>query len=105
MTLLIILSTALLSAVFTLVAVSIYFKRVLEPRLKASLATQSEALTAAIEARVKAGVEAGIASGIEKAASPETLVRATRSATRSSASLVEDGLNVLLGTPRKKDER
>jgi len=99
-----ILCTALLSALMTVAAAALYVNKVVAPRLQASLAQETEALTAAIEARVKAGVEAGIASGIEQAASAETLVRATRSATRSGASLVEDGLNVLLGSPRKKTD-
>ncbi|MFK7888217.1 MAG: hypothetical protein AB8G16_15255 [Gammaproteobacteria bacterium] len=99
-----IICTALLSALITVAAAAFYINSVLIPRLQTTFAHESDALTAAIEARVKAGVEAGIASGIDQAASAETLVRATRTATRSGASLVEDGLNVLLGSPRKRSD-
>lgn len=100
-TLLIAILTAALCAGFSLAAVVFYFKRVIEPRLNQMLDERSEQLGHTIETRVQSGVEAGIRSGIGKAASADTIVRATRSATRSGASLVEDGLNVLLGTPRR----
>ena len=101
MTLLVIILTAVLSAGLTLAAVALYLRRVVMPQLQDTLETRARALAETIEERVQAGVEAGIQSGIENAASADTLVRATRSATRSGASLVEDGLNVLLGTPRR----
>jgi HAMP domain-containing protein len=100
-----IIVTAVLCAACTVGVAAWYVSKVLEPRLQKMVDARSEALAQTIEARVKAGVEAGIQSGIEKAASADTLVRATRSATRSGASLVEDGLNVLLGTPRRDKDR
>lgn len=100
-----IIITAVLCAACTVGAASWYVARIVEPRFRQLLDERTEALAQTIEARVKAGVETGIQSGIEKAASADTLVRATRSATRSGASLVEDGLNVLLGAPRRGKDR
>lgn len=101
----VIVLTAVVSAACTVGLAAWYVSKIVEPRFQAILDARTEALAQTIESRVKAGVEAGIASGIEKAASADTLVRATRSATRSGASLVEDGLNVLLGAPRRDKDR
>ena len=100
-----IIVTAVICALCTIGAAAWYVARVIEPRFRKILDARSDEFASTVEARVKAGVEEGIKSGIEKAASADTLVRATRTATRSGASLVEDGLNVLLGTPRRDRDR
>lgn len=89
---------AVLASALTLAAVIWYWTRIAEPRARAALEEIGRQIGEDIEARVRTGVRKGIAD----AASAETLLSATQKATRTGASLVEDGINVLLGGKPKK---
>ena len=81
MTLLQILLTALLSSAATLVVVAVYYRKVLEPRLRAQLDEVAAGLGEDIEQRVRRGVLAALSD----AASGEPLIEATRILRRRTA--------------------
>jgi hypothetical protein len=94
--------TAILSCALTLGVAALYFRNVAEPRLRASYEEQIEHLGDLVQERVRAGV----LDALNSVAKGDPLVKATRTVTRTGASLVEEGLNVLLGggvRPRDKD--
>ncbi len=92
--------TAILSSVFTLGAAYLFYVRIARPRLRSAWEAQQDDLGDLIQERVRAGV----LDALQSVAKGDPLVTATRSVTRTGASLVEGGLNALFGAPpRKRD--
>ena len=92
--------TAVLSTALTLGAALLFYRTILEPKLRDVLARELGGFGDMIEQRVRAGV----LLALRDAASGDSLLRATRKVTRSGASLVEDGLSALLGGGRRRDD-
>lgn len=94
--------SAILASALTLAVVAFYLRKIAEPRWRAGLEETAEEFGHTIEERVRRGVLAAL----RDAASGEPLVEATKKMTRTGASIVGEGLNILLGgkppTERKK---
>lgn len=90
--------TAVLSCVLTLGVAWLLYRRVAEPRLREAWRAQQDDLGDLIQQRVRAGV----IDALQSVAKGDPLVSATRSVTRTGASLVEGGLNALFGAPPRR---
>ncbi len=95
---LLLLGAALLSSAFTGLALWLYYQRVVAPRLEKRIEEALEALGEEVGKQVRAGV----VDGVTDLAGSEHLIRTTGKVASSGAALVDEGLNVLLGRPRRK---
>lgn len=93
-----IILSAVVASGLTLAVVALYLHKVVEPRLRDSLEAMAEQLGVTIEERVRRGVLAAF----HDAASGEPLVAATKKMTRTGASMLGEGLNILLGGDRSR---
>ena len=92
------LSAALVSSAITCLVLWVYYRQVVEPRLERQIDVAIKALGAEVGERVRTGV----VDGVTDIAAGDTLRRTTEKAAISGAALVDEGLNVLLGKPRRK---
>ncbi|MDH3588310.1 MAG: hypothetical protein OEQ74_02780 [Gammaproteobacteria bacterium] len=94
----VVFAAAILSSAITCVSLWLYYRRVLEPALERYIEEALEKLSEQVGAKVRAGV----VEGVSDVAAGESLRRTTEKVASSGAALVDEGLNVLLGKPRKK---
>ena len=95
---LIVIITALLSSIFTVVLAWYVYKRYLARSVEAQLDARLEELGELIESRVRKGVLDAVAS----IPSTEVLRGATDTVAKTGATLIQEGLNTLLGGRKKR---
>ena len=94
---------ALLSSIFTLVAVYLVYRLVVKPDLDVRMAEVNLQLES-LEHRVSNGVRQGINDSLRDF-SERAMVSTTRSVARVGAELVEGGLGVFLGERKSRQEK
>lgn len=101
-TLITIIITSVLSAVLTLAIGYYVFKKHIEEDFRAALDKKLAEVGVALEERVKEGVRQGVLEGVAQIPSAEVIKDATDSVLKTGQTIVEGGLNSLLGTPGKR---
>lgn len=96
-----ILVTALLSSVFTLALVAIFFNRYLLPRLERDFQAQIDRAIEELGRTVEERVKKGVLDGVAAIPSAEMLQNTTRAVTQTGVDLVGAGINALLGGGRR----
>lgn len=89
---------ALLSSAITCLVLWVYYRRVVEPAIDRHIDSALKALGEEIGGRVRRGV----VDGVTDLTAADTFLRTTEKVASRSAALMDEGLNVLLGKPRKK---
>lgn len=97
------LGMALLSSLFTLLAVYLAYRLIIKPDLDARMADIKAQLDS-LEQRVANGVRQGIMDSL-KEFSDRAMVSTTRSVARMGAELVEGGLGVFLGEKGARNDK
>ena len=92
------LLSAVLASVFTIGAAWLWWRKSLSKEIDQLLNEKSTALSEEIERRVRQG----IIDGVSSIPSAEVLENATRTATRTGAAIIGEGLSTLLGRRKKK---
>ncbi|MDH3645916.1 MAG: hypothetical protein OER80_04000 [Gammaproteobacteria bacterium] len=95
---LVLFAAAILSSALTCLTLWLYYRQVVEPKLEQRIEIALEALGEKVGERVRTGV----VDGFTDIAAGDTLRRTTEKVATSGAALVDEGLNVLLGKPRRK---
>jgi len=95
--------TALLSSIFTLLAMYLVYRLVIKPDLDARMAEVKLQLES-LEQRVANGVRQGIKESLRDF-SDRAMLSTTRSVARMGAELVEGGLGVFLGERTGRNEK
>lgn len=90
--------SAILASVFTIGAAWLWWRKSLSQEIDRLLDEKSARLGEEIERRVRQGVIDGVSS----IPSAEVLENATRTATRTGAAIIGDGISALLGSKNKK---
>lgn len=96
-----ILFTAVFSAALTLGAAWWVFRTYFLEDFQKALDEKVEEVGAKLEARVREGVRLGVIDGVAQLPTTEVLNKTTENVVRTGQTLVEQGLNNILG-PRKK---
>lgn len=103
---LMIVVTALLSALLTLAALALWMNLHIRPRvaqdLEALLREQAEIAADLMAAKVEEAVRRGIVDGVTSLPTREVLQGTTRNIARTSVEIVEDRLGSLFGRRRPK---
>ncbi len=97
------IGAALLSSIFTLVAVYLVYRLVVKPDLDRRMAEVKLQLES-LEQRVSNGVRQGINDSLRDF-SERAMVTTTRSVAKMGAELVEGGLGVFLGERKMRPEK
>ena len=92
------LAAALLSSAVTFLALWFYYRRVVEPALDEKIELVLKSLGDEVGTRVRSGV----VEGVTDLAGADTLRRTTEKVASSGVALMDEGLNVLLGKPRRR---
>ena len=92
------LLSAVLASVFTIGAAWLWWRNSLSKEIDQLLDEKSTALSEEIERRVRQG----IIDGVSSIPSAEVLESATRTATRTGAAIIGEGISALLGRTNKK---
>lgn len=92
------LLSAILASVFTIGAAWLWWRKSLSQEIDQLLDEKSARLGDEIERRVRQGVIDGVSS----IPSAEVLENATRTATRTGAAIIGEGLSAILGRKNKK---
>jgi len=95
--------TALLSSIFTLLAMYLVYRLVIKPDLDARM-TEVKLQLESLEQRVANGVRQGIKESLRDF-SDRAMLSTTRSVARMGAELVEGGLGVFLGERTGRNEK
>lgn len=95
---LLLLAAALISSAITCLVLWVYYQRVVEPALERRI----EIALAALGEEVGQRVRAGVVDGVTDLADADTFRRTTEKVASSGAALVDEGLNVLLGKPKRR---
>lgn len=91
-------AAAALASALTCLVLWIYYQRVVEPALEQRI----EMALAELSTQVGDRVRAGVVEGVTDLAAADTFRRTTEKVASSGAALVDEGLNVLLGKPRRR---
>lgn len=104
-TLMTIVFTALLSALLTWGAAWLVFTRFIWPQLEKDLDREIDIkvqqIGDALEARVREGVRKGVLDGVAQIPSAEVLRGTTENMVRTGQTIVEQGLNSILGNKKR----
>lgn len=92
------LLSAVLASGFTIGAAWFWWRKSLSKEISQLLDEKSTALSEEIERRVRQG----IIDGVSSIPSAEVLENATRTATKTGAAIIGEGLSTLLGRRKKK---
>lgn len=92
------LLSAIFASVFTIGAAWLWWRRSLRREIDKLLDEKSARLGAEIERRVRQG----IIDGVSSIPSAEVLENATRTATRTGAAIIGEGISAILGRKNKK---
>ena len=96
--------TSVVTTALTLSAVWIAYRRHVKQRLWQAIDEKAEELSEMLESRVRQGVRDGIRDGV--ADLPADMVRQTRrNITETGFGIIEESVNTILGTPRRRKDK
>ena len=102
--LLLIVLTAIVTSAVTLAAAWWLYERHLRQRLLDAVDAKAAELGEMLESHVRAGVRQGVRESV--ASLPSDVIRTTgRGLTETGVGMLEDGINTILGTPRRRRDK